>query len=344
MTVIDLCAGPGGMALGARILGLEPTTGIELDTDACNTGRAAGFIRRQADIRTLNPADHHGVTGAIVTPPCPPFSKGGKRLGIRDMQVALDAITCLGSGCGCDWASLPHRVEDPRTALVVEAARWALTAPDLEWIVCEQVPAVEPLWEDICAELAAAGWETFNVINLDALDFGLPSRRTRTFLYARRYDTTRITAYSADLPKRTMAEVLGWEPGVQIWTRGDRKTSGGNVFSADGPSWCLTGSTRSWKIGAPDGPELTAAEAGLLNGFPLNYPWQGSRTKQFLQIADVVSPVVAAVVLGIATNTPWREPVRAYLASLYETAARPTPPAPKLRPRYEQLDLFGVAA
>jgi DNA (cytosine-5)-methyltransferase 1 len=78
MTTIDLCAGPGGMAIGAQILG------VRLDRDACDTGRAAGHIRQQADIRTINP-DHPEVTGAIVTTPCPPFSRGGKRLGIRDM-------------------------------------------------------------------------------------------------------------------------------------------------------------------------------------------------------------------------------------------------------------------
>ncbi|MDG6108830.1 DNA cytosine methyltransferase [Dactylosporangium aurantiacum] len=273
--VVSLCAGPGGMDVGGQILGLPPMVGVELDGDACATGRAAGFERHQVDIRRLDPAAHVGVRGAVVTPPCPPFSRGGKRIGVQEMQLALDAITCLGAGCGCEWADLPHRCEDPRTALVVEAARWALTAHDLEWLLCEQVPDVEPLWEDLCAELAAAGWETFDVVRLDAAAFGVPSRRLRTFLYARRYDSTRVSVYDgsgAGLVQRSMAEALGWAPGLRVWTRGARKTSGGNAFNADGPSWCLTGSTRSWKIGAPDGPELTAAQAGLLNGFTEAFP------------------------------------------------------------------------
>lgn len=323
--VVDICAGPGGMDMGARILGLPALVGVELDADACATGRAAGFHRAQHDMRELAPARHRGVTGAVITPPCPGFSDSGLRLGRRDMQTIIDAITCYGAGCGCEWTDLAERTHDPRSKLVVECARWVLTAPDLEWFLCEQVPAVEPIWEDITAEAYAAGWETVNVIRLNATDYGLPSKRDRTFVYGRRYRATRVTEHDAgwrgaDLPRTTMAGVLGLAPGTRVWTRGDRKTSGGNAFCADGPSWCLTGSTRSWKIGAPDGRELTASEAGLLNGFPRDYPWRGSRTKQFLQIADVVNPVIATIALGVATDTPWVGPVRAYLAALYPSA------------------------
>jgi DNA (cytosine-5)-methyltransferase 1 len=330
---VNVCAGPGGIEMGARILGLDPMIGVELDDDACATGRAAGFERQQHDMRLLSPKRHRGVTGAVITPPCPGFSAGGKGLGRRDMQTILDAITCMGTGCGCEWTDLEHRTADPRSQLVVECARWVLLAPSLTWFLCEQVPAVAPVWEDITAEAYAAGWEHVNVIELSATDFGLPSKRVRTFVYGRRYDTTRVSEhdaglYGADLPRRTMAGVLGLPAGTRVVTRGDRKTSGGNAFSADRPSWCLTGSTRSWKIVTPDGAsrELTAGEAGLLNGFPTNYPWRGSRTKQFLQVADVVNPVIAAVALGIATNTPWVAPVRAYLEQLYGPgpAAGPT--------------------
>lgn len=345
--VVDICAGPGGMDMGARILNLPPMIGVELDDDACATGRATGFERQQYDMRDLAPARHRGITGAVLTPPCPSFSSSGLRKGREDMQDVLDAITCIGMGCGCDWKDLPHRMRDLRSALVVEAARWVLTAPNLKWFLCEQVPAVEPIWEDITAEAYAAGWQTVDVIRLKATDYGLPSNRERTFVYGRHYDTTRVSQHDAgwegaDLPKRTMAGALGLPKGTRVITRGDRKTSGGNAFSADKPSWCLTGSTRSWKVATPDGEsrELTTAEAGLLNGFPLDYPWQGSRTKQFLQVADVVSPVVAAVVLGIATNTPWVEPVKAYLGQLYGPAEPVV--VPDLPPPVEQLDLFAA--
>lgn len=349
--VIDICAGPGGMDMGARILGLPSMLGVELDRDACDTGRAAGFRRVQADMRELAPARHRGVTGVVLTPPCPGFSSSGLGLGRKDMQTILDAVTCFGAGCGCEWPDLAAYTLDDRSKLVVECARWVLTAPDLEWFLCEQVPAVLPIWEDIAAEAFAAGWETVNVVRLSAADFGLPSNRERVFVFGRRFSTTRVTEFGLELPRLTMASVLGLPTETKVVTRGDRKTSGGNAFSADGPSWCLTGSSRSWKLRTPGGPEreLTAAEAGLLNGFPPDYPWQGSRMKQFLQIADVVNPVIAAVVLGMATDTPWVEPVRAYLRSLYGDLMDAAPVVPvQIKPvEVEQLDLFaefGLAA
>src|SRR5688572_3794173 len=78
---VDICAGPGGTAMGSRILGRAPMIGVELDGDACATGRAAGFERRRHDMRLLAPARHRGVRGAVLTPPCPTFSASGKGSG-----------------------------------------------------------------------------------------------------------------------------------------------------------------------------------------------------------------------------------------------------------------------
>jgi len=319
--------------MGNRILRRKPMIGVELDTDACATGRAAGFDRRQHDMRLLAPARHRGVRGAVLTPPCPTFNASGKGSGRKDMQELLDTITCLGMGCTCMWPDLPHYVEDIRSALVVETARWLLTAPDLEWLVAEETWQVAPLWKDIVAEAYAADWEWADVLELDAADYGLPVRRRRAFLVARRYAPPRVTEHDAgwngcELPRYTMAGVFGMAAGTRVWTRNNRKPTGGNAFSADGASWSLTGSSRSWKIGSVDGSELTAAQAGFLQGFPADYPWRGSRTKRFLQLADVVHPVMAAIVLGIATDTPWVTPVRNYLHTLYGPGLTPAPQEP----------------
>lgn len=36
----------------------------------------------------------------------------------------------------------------------------------------------------------------------------------------------------------------------------------------------------------------------MLNGFPANFPWSGSRSRQFLQAAYVVAPQVAEALLA----------------------------------------------
>lgn len=295
--VLDLFAGPGGWDEGALLARLPlDIHGVDLSRDACATASAAGHQRTVADVLELDMNDYAGVQGAIMSPPCPTFSNGGLRTGRgEDYQRVLDAWTSIGWGITPEQAmSDLGAVQDPRTALLAHAGLWALSLPSLEWLVMEQVPAVEHAWEDLAAELYAQGWEWVEVFTVEASEFGLPSRRRRAFLAARKYTPGRG---GWSLPKRilSMAEALGWEPGHRVNTRGARRTSGGNEFSADGPSWCLTGSSRSWK--RDDGAQLTTGEAGMLVGFRADYPWQGSRSSAFLQAANVVPPPIAAAVL-----------------------------------------------
>ncbi|WP_068924973.1 DNA cytosine methyltransferase [Planobispora rosea] len=357
MKAIGLFAGPGGFDMGARILGLPEAHGYDIDTDACATATAAGFTRTLASVRDLDPDSMRGVTGAIITPPCPTFSASGKQTGVDDLPHILEAITHLGNsqaGMGPDdaWAEVYAKVQDVRSALVVEAARFALRLPHLQWLVCEQVPAVTPIWQEMCAELAGAhDFTACFVLTVCAEDLGLPSRRTRTFVIATRHRVPDLTGLpiregwacgrfvapvnlypdaGAGFPAVTMAGALGWPAGERVNTRGNRKTPGGNEFPADGLSWCLTEKIRSWKR-TSDGAKFTPAQAGLLVGFPADYPWQGSPSKCFLQAADVVSPPVAAAVLGAALCLDWERPVRDYLAELYPAGASiPRPIQPSL--------------
>lgn len=180
---------------------------------------------------------------------------------------------------------------------------------------------------------------------------------------------------SADEPAPTLTgESYRW-PWV-VNTRGERvEGAGGNEFSADEPSWAITGRTRSRTASAPeqlpllhtnrgqdengdrqqvdggrpaptvsgkaggqwvferpatavcgdprlsppgyrgtqadyepDGTfkgdrsmtnaiRITIEEAATLQGFPIGYPWQGSRTKQFEQVGNAVPPPLAEAVL-----------------------------------------------
>lgn len=345
--ILEGFAGPGGFSEAGRMLGVADTLGIELGADACATAQAAGHARLPEDIRTLAPEDFPDVEGWVSGPPCPPFAASGLRSGVVDYRAVLDGVvsladwTCHLAGAD-DWAAVRELVSDDRTPLVLETLRFAFRLPNVRWIVAEQVPAVHGVWEEMAAELAATNdFESCHVITLRSDDLGTPTRRKRVFLVATRDYTPDFSAVplrawwscgrwepprlhppttGARFPRTTMASVLGWPAGVRIRTRGNRRTSGGNLFSADGLSLGLTEKARSWTREGIEGHALTAAEAGLLQGFPRDYPWRGSRSSQFHQVADTVSPLVGAAVIGAAARLPWEDAVRARLDELYAGA------------------------
>ncbi|MER6131501.1 DNA cytosine methyltransferase [Streptomyces sp. NPDC001815] len=337
--VLDLFAGPGGWSQGLRSMGVREV-GIEIDASVCVTRAAAGHATLRADVAAYPTAPLRGkVTGLIGSPPCQTFSAAGLRAGNDDLPLCHQALDDLARG-NDTRAALREACTDPRSLLVVEPLRYALDLRP-EWIALEEVPAVLPLFEHTARHLSAAGYSTWTGI-LNAADFGLAQTRRRAFLIASRTrpalppEPTHADGGTPDdlfgdglPPWRTMGDVLGCPPGI-VHTRGNH-TTGGSRFPTTGPSWAITGRTRSWllKVGNrpaatrrrldqpaptllfgnarkdvswidPDGTpvrRISVVEAAALQGFPAHYPWAGSRTKQFQQIGNAVPPPLATAVL-----------------------------------------------
>jgi DNA (cytosine-5)-methyltransferase 1 len=343
--IIDAFSGGGGWARGLSALGHE-SLGVELDSDAVATSRAAGHRVVQADVAAIDPRDlldGESCEGLIASPPCPSFSAGGKRLGRQDMPIIHQLIAQLADGVDTRELAAAE-IADERSLLTVEPMRWAyLLRP--EWIALEQVPAVLPVWQDMAAVLEDHGYWTWTGI-VYAERYGVPQTRQRAVLLAsrrgpvsdpvathRRWYPERhrfaVDPPDAHLPRWiSMAEALGWDQGDIINTRGDRKTSGGNDFEANRPSWALTEKTRSWwryrpvqgdpRISGPghkDGRpgsgyprqqdnaiRVSIEEAALLQSFPRDYPWQGTRSKQFLACGNSVPPKLAEALLRVVAG------------------------------------------
>lgn len=273
MKMVDLFAGAGGWDFAAEELNLW-AVGIENDKAACATRDAAGLRTIADDVRNTLPMEGYEVL--VASPPCPGFSRGGRRLGRRDAPAIIAMLDeCRDVEQLEEWVR-DHEVEmqDERSILVLEPLRWALhTRP--QWIALEQVPEVLPIWQAIGRMLQRHGYSVETDV-LHAEQFAVPQSRRRAILVARSAGITEVQGparlpepgcsrfYPRDPDRRdeglypwvSMADVLGWGDGLVGFPRkADHQASvdiGGEQYRARdlrnvaNPAFPLTEHARSW--------------------------------------------------------------------------------------------------
>lgn len=319
--VVDTFAGPGGWDTALRLLGLhDDLVGVELGDAQCATRRAAGHPTIQGDVAALDPlevTEGRTVWGYIGSPPCPTFSRLGKKGGLSEMDVLRRAAYEMAK----DPGHVPGEYSDPRTPLVLQPIRWvAALLP--EWVVLEQVPMVLPLWQTLDVVLGTWGYTAW-CGKVKADDFDTPQVRERAVFIARRSDRAPGPPRKSRHRPPTMAATLGWTAEDPWWLerRNDQTTA-----VAEGevnPLWPLSrpattiagrglvtdpgsnanrfnGRTKSRN----DGYRVEPAEAGLLQSFPPDYPWQGNQGEVFQQIGDAVPPMMGAHLIAHAAGLP----------------------------------------
>ncbi|WP_458087104.1 DNA cytosine methyltransferase [Streptomyces malaysiensis] len=318
MEIVDLFAGPGGLDMAARCLGI-PVVGIASDANVCATRRKAGLATVEGDVRTFSPADFPGATVIAGKPPCQTFSIAGRGEGRRALDDVLRLVRRMGDRD--DIAADLAQLNDERTGLVLEPLRWALAAVDAgrpyDAIVLEQVPIVLPVWEAVGEALATEGYSVA-CGRLSAEQFGVPQTRRQAVLIARRNgvaalpkathrpyrkDVLRAEGDPALLPWVTMGEALDRPTPFLVVSNygsgGDPRARGRRT--SEEPSFAVTGKVSRNRVQTEDGielPRLSAAEVGRLQSFPADHPWSGHDIPQ--QIGSSVPPLLAAHVLAAA--------------------------------------------
>ena len=280
--LLDIFCGPGGWDIAARDLGLE-VIGVEINSDVVRTRAAAKLRTIHQDVRYYEPTEK--FDGLIASPPCPDFSVGGTHQGEHGPT-----------------GSLIHQI--PRFVNLIQP----------EWIACEQVPKVLPYWEQFAQQLQKVGYHTWTGI-LDAYDYGVPQNRRRAILLASHKKKIGMPHTGEH---KNVAEALGWDPSTIFGfpRRADRKKTiiidgksyrARDLRTANKPAFTLTEKARSWSVWDPHRRPLTLTEGAILQTFPPNYPFAGSRTSQFHQLADAIPPTLAkqlltTVISNIRTN------------------------------------------
>ncbi|WP_026128646.1 DNA cytosine methyltransferase [Nocardiopsis halophila] len=329
--IVDLFAGPGGLDVAAEKLGI-PTVGIEWDESARETRKAAGLATVSGDVREFGPEIFPDASVLAGGPPCQTFTVAGGGAGRRALDDVLEfAKRVVSREKREDIEADLLKLEDERTGLVLEPLRWVLEAIDgpgdaYDVIVLEQVPAVLPVWEAYAEALVSEGYSVdCGILRTEA--FGVPQTRRRAVLVARAgeegvslpaptHRTYRkgVPRASGDFrlkPWVTMGEALDREYDFSVvsnyGTGGDPKLRGRR--SSIEPATTVTGKISRNRVVASDGTELprfSVAEAGMLQTFPVDYPWAGRDIAQ--QIGNAVPPrlgmhvLCAAIGLGIPSE------------------------------------------
>jgi len=311
-TSIEICSGAGGQALGIERAGFRHLVLVENDPACCNTLRAvrAGKfgvrtawkpVVQEINVKRFYAGDlEENVDLYAAGVPCPPFSRAGRQLGAADERDLFPI-------------AIRHIKECRPRAVMLE---------NVPGLLHGRFDAYRR--EVIEKPLEAEGYICFPWKLIAAKDFGVPQVRSRAIFVAMRPEEAEHFEFpdTTECPEPpTVGEALraemargGWE-GANEWARkanGIAPTLVGGSKKHGGPDLGPTQARKQWeklhvngKLVAedPPGPDwngappmLTVRMAAILQGFPADWPFWGSKTAAYRQVGNAFPPPVAEAV------------------------------------------------
>ena len=305
LSVLEICSGAGGEAIGLEAAGWHHVAAVDNDPDACETLRVnrPSWSVIEGDVAKLKGKAFRGIELLAGGVPCPPFSIAGGQLGAKD-----------------DRDLFPEALR-----LVREARPKAVMLENVRGLASSRFEGYRS-W--LLGELTKLGYRPQWRL-LAASDFGVPQLRPRFVLvalqpmYAKRFvwpEPVQEAPTVGEALKDLMA-AGGW-PGAEEWAKRANAiapTIVGGSKKHGGPDLGPTRARREWQSLGVDGlgladappppdhdhavfPKLTVRMVARLQGFPDEWTIVGRKTSAHRQVGNAFPPPVARAVGNAIRN------------------------------------------
>jgi DNA (cytosine-5)-methyltransferase 1 len=319
LTFVDLFSGAGGISKGFEMAGIEALCALD------NFDAAAQTFRRNFD--------HPIIEGDIRDPEVKQSFFDTVKLALKGRKLNI-----IAGGFPCQGFSLAgHRVvDDPRNSLYLEMLEIVNTLlPDV--VLMENVPGLRSMLggqveRKIIEDYESIGYKV-NVTTLRAADYYVPQKRDRVIFICNRRGTSNFhprpllgedqyittgeaiadlvkvqdnkafnhvrTRHSDEMKARLAAVPEGkslYENYSDAWKK----------CSWNEPSCTIKENHGGVNIHPIEPRVLTAREMARLQSFPDDFIFEGSKSKQLVQIGNAVPPLMAKAI-GIAIRKMFGE-------------------------------------